>query len=103
MTEGIARRAPPPRRHRLDALFTIGQIYKDDLGDDTRAKEIFQEYLKKYPHSRSADDARDAIAQLNKGAAKEWAKNAAAKKSTANSATNAGRTFRSRSALRISR
>ena len=63
----------PGSRHRLDALFTIGQIYKDDLGDDTRAKEIFQEYLKKYPHSRLAAQARKSIREMTatKRAAKD--------------------------------
>jgi N-acetylmuramoyl-L-alanine amidase len=83
------RREYPGSKYRVEALFTIGEIYKDDLNDADQARSTFQQYLKKYPHSRSADDARDSIAQLDKDAAKESAKSAAAKKATANSASNA--------------
>jgi N-acetylmuramoyl-L-alanine amidase len=59
------RREYPGSKYRVDALFTIGQIAKEDLDDKEKAKEAFQEFLKRYPHSRLADDAEDAIAELN--------------------------------------
>lgn len=68
------RREYPGSKYRVDALFTIGEIYKDDLNDPEQARSTFQLFLKKYPHSHSADDAQAAIAQLDKDAAKESAK-----------------------------
>lgn len=59
------RREYPGSKYRVDALFTIGQIAKEDLDDKAKAKEAFQEFLKRYPHNRMADDAKDAIAELD--------------------------------------
>ena len=59
------RREYPGSKYRVDALFTIGEIYKDDLNDPGQARDVFQTFLKKYPHSHSADDARSAIAELD--------------------------------------
>jgi N-acetylmuramoyl-L-alanine amidase len=58
------RREYPGSKYRFDALFTIGEIYKDDLGDRTRAKATFEEFLRRYPRNRLADDATQAIAEL---------------------------------------
>jgi N-acetylmuramoyl-L-alanine amidase len=60
------RREYPGSRYRFAALFTIGEIYKDDLGDSEQARASFQEFLRRYPHNRLADDARQAIAGLKK-------------------------------------
>ena len=62
------RREYPGSRYRSDALFTIGEIYKDDLDNPDEARAAFQEFLRRYPHSRLADDARQAIAELKKDA-----------------------------------
>jgi N-acetylmuramoyl-L-alanine amidase len=59
------RREYPGSKSRFDALFTIGQIYKDDLQDNDNAKEAFQEFVKKYSHHRLAEDARDAISEID--------------------------------------
>jgi N-acetylmuramoyl-L-alanine amidase len=59
------RREYPGSKHRIDALFTIGQIAKEDLDDKAKAKEAFHEFLKRYPRSRLAGDAKDAIAELD--------------------------------------
>jgi N-acetylmuramoyl-L-alanine amidase len=59
------RREYPGSRFRFDGLFTIGEIYKDDLHDSDAARTTFQEFLRRYPHNRLADDARQAIAELN--------------------------------------
>jgi len=58
------RREYPGSRHRVEALFTIGQIYRNDLEDNERAKATFEEFLKRYPRSRLADDARDALREI---------------------------------------
>src|SRR5450755_60919 len=60
------RREYPGSKYRVEALFTIGQIYKQDLGDDTAAKATFEEFLKKYPHNPLSPKALDALAELNR-------------------------------------
>jgi N-acetylmuramoyl-L-alanine amidase len=74
------RREYPGSRYRFDALFTIGEIYKDDLSDPTQARTTFTEFLHRYPRNRLADDAKAAIADLDQEAAEEAAKKEAAKK-----------------------
>lgn len=59
------RREYPGSKFRVDALFTIGQIYREDLGDRDQARETFQEFLKHYPNSNLAADARDAIKEMD--------------------------------------
>ncbi len=59
------RREYPGSKYRFDGLFTIGEIYKDDLNDPTAARATFQDFLRHYPHNRLADGAREAIAELN--------------------------------------
>jgi N-acetylmuramoyl-L-alanine amidase len=59
------RREYPGSKYRFDGLFTIGEIYKDDLNDSEAARSTFQEFLHRYPHNRLADDARQAIVELN--------------------------------------
>jgi N-acetylmuramoyl-L-alanine amidase len=58
------RREYPGSKYRCDALFTIGEIYKDDLDDPDEARATFEEFLKRYPHNRLAEDAGHAIAEL---------------------------------------
>ncbi len=58
------RKEYPGSRYRFDALFTIGEIYKDDLEDPEEALVIFQEFLHRYPRNRLADQAKTAIAEL---------------------------------------
>jgi N-acetylmuramoyl-L-alanine amidase len=60
------RREYPGSSKRVEALFTIAQIYKDDLRDFGTAKETFQEFLKRYPNSDLADDAKAAIADIDR-------------------------------------
>jgi N-acetylmuramoyl-L-alanine amidase len=59
------RREYPGSKYRFDGLFTIGEIYKDDLNDADAARSAFQEFLRRYPHNRLADDARQAINELD--------------------------------------
>lgn len=59
------RREYPGSGARFEALFTIGQIYREDLKDDAKAKETFQEFLKRYPRHHLAADAKEAIAEID--------------------------------------
>src|SRR5580704_17183648 len=59
------RKEYPGSKYRCDALFTIGEIYSDDLNDPDQARATFKEFLHRYPHNRLADDAQQAIAQLD--------------------------------------
>jgi N-acetylmuramoyl-L-alanine amidase len=67
------RREYPGSKYRFDGLFTIGEIYKDDLNDPDAARSTFQEFLHRYPHNRLADDARQAIAEIDQEAQAEKA------------------------------
>ena len=58
------RREYPGSKYRYQALFTIGEIYQDDLNDREAGRAAFQEFLRHYPHNHLADDARQAIAAL---------------------------------------
>lgn len=59
------RREYPGSKLRVNALFSMGQIYSNDLNDVPQAKATFQEYLKHYPKSLQAADARRAIAEID--------------------------------------
>src|SRR5271156_5015167 len=56
------RREYPGSRFRFDALFRIGEIYKDDLHDKSRADATFEEFLHRYPRNQFAEAARLALA-----------------------------------------
>jgi N-acetylmuramoyl-L-alanine amidase len=56
------RREYPSSKYRATALFAIAQIYRDDLGESDRANEVFAEFVRRYPKSDLADDARKALA-----------------------------------------
>jgi N-acetylmuramoyl-L-alanine amidase len=81
------RREYPGSKYRVEALFTIGQIYKDDLGDEAAAKATFEEFLKRYPHNQLSAKAQDALAELKQPKAKKKAELAA--KATTAPATDA--------------
>jgi N-acetylmuramoyl-L-alanine amidase len=55
----------PGSHERVDALFTIGKIYQDDLNDLPQAKATFDEFLKKFPGNQLADDAKEALADID--------------------------------------
>ena len=59
------RREYPGSKYRCDALFTIGEIYKDDLNDREKARAVFDDFLHRYPNNRLAEDARQAVAELD--------------------------------------
>jgi N-acetylmuramoyl-L-alanine amidase len=55
------RRQYPGSKARFGALFRIGEIYKEDLGDKAHADEVFREFLHRYPRNQFADQARRAL------------------------------------------
>src|SRR5215831_20064239 len=58
------RREYPGSKYRVEALFTIGEIFRDDLNDTAQAKATFEDYLKHYPNSRLAPQAKQALAEM---------------------------------------
>ena len=73
------RKEYPGSKYRIDALFTIGEIYKDDLNDPQQARTVFAEFLHRYPHNRLVDDARQAVVEMDAQAAADKKAEAAAK------------------------
>jgi N-acetylmuramoyl-L-alanine amidase len=67
------RREYPASKYRFDALFTIGEIYRDDLNDSEAARSAFQEFLRRYPHNRLSDGARQAVLEIDREARTEKA------------------------------
>jgi N-acetylmuramoyl-L-alanine amidase len=59
---GFLRREYPGSKSRSDALFAIAKLYQDDLDDPREARAAFEEFLRRYPGSHRADDARKALA-----------------------------------------
>jgi N-acetylmuramoyl-L-alanine amidase len=57
------RREYPGSKYRIEALFTIGEIYKDDLDNAAKARETFDDVVKRYPRSHLAVEARKALAE----------------------------------------
>ena len=65
------RKEYPGSRYRFDALFTIAEIYKDDLNDPVEARATFDDFLQRYPRNRLCDDARSAVKELDAAAAEK--------------------------------
>ncbi len=59
------RREYPGSKYRFQALFTIGQIYAEDLGDNDQARKTFEEFLRRYPRQALAREAKQALAELD--------------------------------------
>ena len=67
------RKEYPGSKYRADALFTIGEIYKDDLNNPDQARTTFEEFLHRYPHNRLAEDAQQAVIELKEQSADQKA------------------------------
>ncbi len=79
------RKEYPGSKYRFDALFTIGEIYKDDLNDPEEARTTFTDFVHRYPRNRLADDARAAVKEIDAEAAeKEHSAQKTARKQRAN-------------------
>ncbi len=61
----------PGSRHRADALFTIAELYKDDLNDPALSQATFEEFVRQYPRNRLTGQAAQAIAELNRQSSKK--------------------------------
>jgi N-acetylmuramoyl-L-alanine amidase len=59
------RREYPGSKYRVDGLFSIGEIYRDDLDNSKQAKATFEDFLKHYPGNSHAPEARKAIAEID--------------------------------------
>lgn len=77
------RREYPGSKLRAGALFTIAQIYKDDLEDREQAKATFGEYLKRYPRGNMANEASQALDEMDLAARREKGKEKGGKTKTA--------------------
>jgi N-acetylmuramoyl-L-alanine amidase len=62
------RKEYPGSKYRFEALFTIGEIYKDDLNDPEEARITFEDFARRYPHNRLAEDARAAVKEIDTAA-----------------------------------
>src|SRR5579883_2600269 len=60
------RRQYPGSRFRYSALLTEGEIYLHDLDDRDSARQTFQQFLKLYPKSTLADEARQELSNIRK-------------------------------------
>jgi N-acetylmuramoyl-L-alanine amidase len=94
------RKEYPGSKYRFGALFTIGEIYKDDLDDPEEARATFEDFLHRYPRNRLADDARSAVNEIDADAEEmEQAAQKAARKQSSDTgdgeAENAARERRS--------
>ena len=54
----------PGSKHAQEAMFRIGQLQKDQLGDTAAATRTFDEFLRKYPRSAHRREAQEARAEL---------------------------------------
>jgi N-acetylmuramoyl-L-alanine amidase len=55
----------PGSRYRGEALLAIAQIQKDDLDKPADAEASYKEYVKRFPRSDKANDAREALKQIS--------------------------------------
>src|SRR5205085_7170687 len=65
------RREYPGSKYRGEALFTIAQIYRDDLDDAVQSRASFQDFLKHYPHGSMATQAQQALDDMDAEAKNE--------------------------------
>src|SRR5262249_56151789 len=54
----------PANHFAHDAMLRMGKLQKDQLGDAVGARETFEEFLKKYPRSKSKREAQEALAEM---------------------------------------
>ncbi|MGC2332699.1 MAG: N-acetylmuramoyl-L-alanine amidase [Candidatus Acidiferrales bacterium] len=56
----------PGSRYRGEAMFSVAKIQNDDLDKPEEAEATYKEYLKVFPHSDRADEARAALKEISK-------------------------------------
>lgn len=55
----------PNNRIARGAMFTIGEIYRQDLEDPDEARKAFQDFITMYPKSDKADEAQGILKELD--------------------------------------
>ena len=60
----------PYNRFSLEAQFTLGEVYRQDLEDPGEARRAFQDFIAAHPRSEKTGEARDILKQLDQQAAK---------------------------------
>jgi N-acetylmuramoyl-L-alanine amidase len=61
-----------------DALLTIGDIYRADLGRPQDARRVYEQFLEQYPQSAKASVAQQALKQIDEAQARRAATESAA-------------------------
>jgi N-acetylmuramoyl-L-alanine amidase len=59
------RREYPGSKFRVEALWAIAEVYRDDLDDKIQSKAAFEDFLKRYPGNAHTQEARKAIAEID--------------------------------------
>jgi N-acetylmuramoyl-L-alanine amidase len=54
----------PTSKFAQDAMLTVAELEKDQLGDPRGASKIYDEFLKKYPHSPRRREAQESRAEV---------------------------------------
>lgn len=54
----------PTSKHAQEAMFTVAQLQKEQLGDTAAATKTFQDFQKKYPRSAHRREVQEALAEL---------------------------------------
>ena len=54
----------PTSRYRSEAIFSIGQIQKENLLQPEAAEATFKEFLKRFPRSARAEEARESLKEI---------------------------------------
>jgi len=54
----------PDSRYRGEAIFSIGQLQKDELSEPEAAEVTLKDYLKRFPKSDRSNDARAALKEI---------------------------------------
>jgi N-acetylmuramoyl-L-alanine amidase len=54
----------PGSRYRGEAIFSIGQLQKDELSEPEAAEVTLKEYLKRFPKSDKSDEARASLKEI---------------------------------------
>lgn len=82
------RREYPGSKHRIEALLAIGEIYKNDLGDDADARAAFEELIRRYPNSKYVKEAKAELSASTKEASAGRAEDTALSDQTDEDAEN---------------
>ena len=67
------RREYPGSKHRIEALLAIGEIYKNDLNDQSDGQAAFEELVRRYPHSDLVKEAQAELKTKNDGSSDDHA------------------------------